>query len=226
MPNTMTSTDMAVRIRSIGLAAQKAQRRAVGDAALIVKRSIEREAAIATKGSMGYSNMTSVSTRSGRMRTVPKGNARLSVGYDIVGVYKPTALLVARGPWGIVEFGSEPHTIVPKLPTIQRKGRSKESYRLATIQRRLDVAFGVEGTFAGLPPLAATAGGGKPVYRVNHRGQRPRRPFRKGLERSREQAAKRASGIVSGAVVDTIRSGRQTITYIRGEVGPVGKTNI
>lgn len=222
MPNTMTSTDLAVKIRSLGVAAEKAQRKAVGDAALMVKRAIERETVIATKGSMGYSNMGSVSTRNGRMKKIPKGNARLSVGYDIVGERRPTALLVARGPWGIIEYGSNPHVITAKVAALGRKGVTKRMRR----QRELDIVYGAVGLYSGVPPLAAPAGGGRPVYKVAHPGQKPRKPFRKGLERSRDAAARRATSVISNAVIDTVRSGRQTYTYIRGEVGLVKKGSI
>lgn len=217
MANTMTSTQFAAKIVNYGKVIEGAQRKAVADAALMLKRSIEQQTMIATKGSMGYSNMDRTLTRSGR--EVPaRATSKLRVGYDIVGDRHPTALLVARGAWGLIEFGSGAHTITPRMDGISRKGVSRANYKRQTTQRRLDVAFGARGALTGTNPLGGGAGGGgKPVYRVNHKGQRGKRPFQRGIELVRDIAARRALGQISNVTADILRTknGNQ-YTYIRG----------
>ena len=132
MGNSITTTQLAAKIVNYGKVIEGAQRKAVADAALMVKRSIEQQTMIATKGSMGYSNMDRRLTRSGRSVTA-KSKAKLTVGYDIVGDKHPTALLVARGAWGLVEFGSDPHVITPRMESIARKGVKRKDLSLIHI---------------------------------------------------------------------------------------------
>jgi len=220
MPNTITTKQLAVRLQSIGIAAQRAQKKAVFEAALMIKNSVERQTAVATKGSMGFSNMDRKLNRSGRVSAATANSSKLRVGFDVKGELHPTALLVARGPWGLIEYGSVAHTIIPRMESLQRKGVSKAAYKRAVTQRRLDIAFGGVGALSGLQPLAPAAGGGsKPVYRVEHKGTRGKKPFHTGVMLVRDEAARRALGVVSNAVVDIIRSGRQEFTYVRGETG-------
>lgn len=217
MGSSITTTQFAAKIVNYGKVIEGAQRKAVGDAALMLKRSIEQQTAIATKGSMGFSNMDRRLGRSGRS-IEGKGPSRLTVGYDIVGERNPTALLVARGPWGLIEYGSGAHTIVPRMASLSRKGVGRAKYERAATQRRLDIAFGGRGALSGVPPLGGGAGGGgRPVYRVNHKGTKGKRPFHRGIEMVRSIAARRAIGEISMVTADILRTrnGNQ-YTYIRG----------
>ena len=221
MGNTITSTQFAVRIANYGKVIEGAQRKAVSDAALMIKRSIEQQTAIATKGSMGYSNMDRNITRSGRS-VAAKSKSKLTVGFDVVGDKHPTALLVARGAWGLIEFGSEPHTITPRMESISRKGVGRAAYQRKTVQRRLDIAYGGRGALAGTVPMGGGAGGGgKPVYRVNHKGTKGKRPFQRGVMLVRNIAARRALGQISNVTADILRTknGNQ-YTYIRNGGAP------
>lgn len=220
MPIRTDSTAFAASIRSLGVAAEKAQRKAVMDAALMLKRSIERQTMIATKGSMGFSNMNTTLTRTGREvpRTAP---SVLRVGYDLVGERNPTALLVARGPWGLIEYGSDPHVITTKMPTIQRRRKAALAYQREVKQRRYDQLFGARSTFSGLPPMNGAAGGGTPRYRVYHPGTKGKQPFSRGIELVRDIAARRAQSLISNEVVRTLRFNNRQIMYIEGKPGEV-----
>lgn len=216
MPNTVNVTKFAAQVRAIGVAAEQAQRKAVMDAALMLKRSIEQQTSIATKGSMGFSNMDTRLTRSGK-EVKSNSPSRLRVGYDLVGERNPTALLVARGAWGLIEYGSDPHIITPRMSAIERKGVARKKYLRAVQQRKFDVTFNAVGTFSGYTPLNGNAGGGTPRYRVNHPGQKGKRPFARGIELARGMATRRARTIITNEVVQTVRSGRQQFTYIVGD---------
>lgn len=219
MANTITTTQFAARVSQYGKAVGEAQRKAVMESALMLKRSIEQQTSIATRGSMGFSNMDTRLLRSGR--EVPaKGTSKLRVGYDLVGDKKPTALLVARGPWGLIEYGSVEHVITPRMSSLQRKGVARAQFERNVRQRQLNLAFNAVGTFSGLPPMNGASGGGTPRYRVNHTGTKGKRPFARGIELARGAATRRATTMITNEVVDTIRSNNRQMLYIRGEVGP------
>lgn len=216
MPTKVNTTQFAASIRQIGNAAAGAQRKAVMEAADMLKRSIMTQTSIATKGSMGFSNMNTRLLRSGR--EVPSSSpSKLRVGYDIVGERNPTAIIVARGAWGLIEYGSDPHFITTTLPTISRKRKAAARYQRETTQRRLDVAFGAKSTFSGLPPMNGAAGGGTPRYRVYHPGTKGKRPFNRGIDLVRDIASKRAKSVISSEVARTIRFNRQQYISIVGD---------
>jgi hypothetical protein len=212
MANSITTTQFALRIASVGKELKKENRKAVGDAALIVKRSIERQTRVATKGSMGFSRMDRKLNRSGRMSAVNPNSSKLRVGYDVQGDRRPTAVLVARGPWGLIEYGSDRHIIVPRLQKITGRGA-----KYARRQRDLDIAFGGGGAFSGVGPLGPGAGIGRPVYRVNHPGTKGKKPFSRGVDLARANAQRRLRANVTNVIADTVTSGRQVVTYIRGD---------
>ena len=220
MPNYSSTSQYAAYIRSIGKKIEGSQREAVNQAALILKKSILQQANIATGGSLMLRNVGSVSNRSGRFVPVRNDAGRtLRVGYDIVGEVHPTALLLARGPWGIVEYTTSPHDITPRLGTIQRKGKAALKYKRELRQRQLDVAFGGAGVFAGVPPLNVQ-GMGEPRYRVKHPGTKGKFPWKRGIELVRDIAARRAKSVISFGVVDHVRTNGRTLTYLRGEHSP------
>lgn len=209
--SSYSTQKFAAHIRSIGQTIAESQRNAVNEAALILKRSIEHETAVATKGSMGFSRMDTKVNRNGSISMSRSNwNSRLRVGYDIVGERNPTALLVARGPWGLIEYGSVAHEIIPRLDTISRRGPALARQRKLT-QRRLDVAFGATGVFAGVAPLSPSVSStGEPRYRVNHPGTKGKKPFHRGIQRATPMASRVAMGVIQNTVVSAIRKGRTT----------------
>lgn len=219
MPTTTNYTNFGARIRSLGNATLEAQKRAVADAALMLKRSIEQQTSIATKGSMGFSNMDRRLTRTGK--EVPaKSASRLRVGYDLVGEKHPTALLVGRGPWGLIEYGSDPHIITPRMPTIQRKRVAALKYQRMVQQRRLNITFNAVGTFSGLSPMNGNAGGGTPRYRIQHPGQKGKKPFSRGIDIMRDAAARRARTLITNEVVKTLRVNGTQYISVKGDMNP------
>lgn len=211
MANTMTATQFALRIANVGKEINKQNRKSVNAAAFAVKKSIERQTSIATKGSMGFSRMDRKLNRSGKLSKANPQASKLRVGYDIVGEKRPTALIVARGPWGLIEYGSPKHQIIPRLERIAGRGAARQRR-----QRDLDIAFGAQGAFTNVSPLSPRAGAGKPVYKVRHPGTKGKAPFKRGVDLARPEATKKLRANLSFVVANTVRSGRQSFTYIRG----------
>lgn len=155
-------------------------------------------------------------TRTGRL--VPsRATSRLRVGYDIVGERNPTALLVARGPWGLIEYGSVEHIISPRMSAIKRKKVAALKYERAVKQRRLDLAFNAVGVFSGYPPMNGASGGGTPRYRIEHKGTKGKRPFHRGVDLVRDVAAKQARSLITNEFVRTLRTGKNQYLTFRGD---------
>jgi hypothetical protein len=205
MPSNVshTSTDLAARIQQIGMAAQRSQKDAVYRASMTLKRSIESELTRAVGGDHEMSNLMK------RNGTPPK---QMTLGFNVKGTLNPTALLVARGPWGLIEHGAKPHPIFPRLGAITGRGATR-----ARRQRQLAQAFGGRGVYSGVRPMPINGDFRYSVRR--HPGFKGKLPFNRGLERAKPQAIKELHATVHSAVVDVVRSGRQTYTYVRGEVG-------
>ncbi len=218
MANTRTVSTFANQIRAIGTAAQRSQKEAVFKAAMVMKNSIEAERSKAMKGKDYFSKMTEKRSRSGRSVGIRPQNNKLVVRFDVKGEFNPTALLVARGPWGLIENGSPRHIISANRGAITwekgQRGAQKRAYR----QRALEIAFG--GGLAGTTPLGNRAAGFGPVYRVkDHPGTQGKQPWKKGTDKSKDYAGQVATRVVTNVVVDTIRAGRDTFIYVRGESG-------
>jgi hypothetical protein len=213
MPGTRSVTDLAVLIERAGQAALESQKDGVFKAAKMLKDSIEGERAKAMNGRDHFSRMTKKKQRSGTFKGIRPDTHRLTIWFDMKGVNNPTALLVARGPWGLIEYGSPPHEITAALGAIQyKKGKRARSYALN--QRSLDIAFGARGLFSGTTPLRTPYG---PRYRVrNHPGTKGKQPFKKGLEAKKDDAARVATALVQSRVVDVWRMGRETLITVRG----------
>lgn len=206
MPSSKTVSEFAVKIQQVGTAIQRSQKDAVMRASMVVKNSIEGELVRAVGRDQAMSNL--------RRRPTSKP-ARLTVGFNMKGTTNPTSLLIARGPWGLVEYGAPPHKITPRVAkTGTGKGMSKEARKRAIRQRELNLAFGARGAYSGLSPMPI-----KSTFRyvVNHPGSRAKQPFRRGLESSRVRAIQEMQFTVSRSVATIIRSGRETYTYIQGE---------
>lgn len=219
MASSRSVTDFAVQIKRIGDAVQKSQKRGVFDAAFLMKNAIEGERSKAMKGKDYFSRMTQKKTRSNRFVGIRPETNRLTVRFDVKGEYNPTALLVARGPWGLIENGAVRHVISANLGSVQyTKGRGAR--KRAFKQRELDVAFGARGLYSGMTPLGNRATGFGPVFKVkDHPGTKGKQPWQRGVSRSRDQAARIATGVVRNSVVDVVRMGRETTVYVRGESG-------
>lgn len=208
MPTLRTSHDLATVIERVGRAAQHAQREAVFRASMILKNSTEAELLRATGGD-------------GRLRNLRGRNGqpiRLSLGFNIQGTNNPTALLIARGPWGIVEYGSTPHPITPKLAKTGRgRGVSRSQRNRLATQRELNRLFGGRGTYAGLRPLPVANG----IYRYSarHPGSKAKQPWKRGMTRAMPRAVNELHAVIRSRVGDVVRSGRETYTYVRGETG-------
>jgi hypothetical protein len=221
MPGTRSVTDLAVLIERAGQAALDSQKEGVFKAAKMIKDSIEGERSKALKGSDHFSRMTKKKQRSGTFKGIRPETHKLRIWFDMKGTYNPTALLVARGPWGLIEYGSPPHEITAALGAIQyKKGKRARSYALQ--QRSLDIAYGATGLFAGTKPLRLPYG--SPRYRVrNHPGFKGRQPFKKGLEAKKDEAARVATALVQSRVVDVWRMGRETTITVRGDKRTFGQ---
>jgi hypothetical protein len=206
MPSSKTVTDFAVQIQRIGTAVQKSQKDAVMRASMIVKNSIEGELVKAVGADQAMSNM---------VRKKGQKPPRMTLGFSMKGTNNPTSLLIARGPWGLVEYGAGKHKITPRLTkTGTGKGMSRVQRQRAIRQRELDQAFGASGLFSGRSPMPMKS---TFRYSAEHPGSKGKQPFHKGLERSRDRAVKELQFTVSRSVATIIRSGRETYTYIQGE---------
>jgi hypothetical protein len=203
MAITHTSTDFAARIMQIGQAAQKSQEEAVFRASMVIKSSILRELTKAVGGDHTMSNLRKASG------APPK---QMTVGFDVKKGNAPVSLLVAHGPWGLVENGADRHAIFPRLARITGKGAQR-----ARRQRQLDQAFGARGIYSGLRPMPIN--GSFRYSARNHPGSKGKKPFRRGLDKAKPKAIKELRAVVHSAVADVVRSGRETYTYVRGEVG-------
>lgn len=206
MPSSKTVTDFAVQIQRIGTAVQKSQKDAVMRASMVVKNSIEGELVKAVGADQAMRNM---------VRKKGQKPPRMTLGFSMKGTTNPTSLLIARGPWGLVEYGAPAHKITPRLTkTGTGKGMSRAQRQRTIRQRQLDEAFGATGLFSGKSPMPVKS---TFRYNVQHPGSKGKQPFHKGLERSRAQAIKELQFTVSRSVATVIRSGRETYTYIQGE---------
>lgn len=153
-----------------------ANRTAISDAALILKRSIEKERDHAVGAD-------------GRLSGVGKRGAKLGVGYDIKGTNNPTALLQARGPWQLVERDVQPHIV-----------GAKSLGTRASIRKR---AGGGRGAFAGLKPRAgakALAFGGLYRATARHPGTRGKQPWQRGIDAGYDPALRRLQTVYRHAL--------------------------
>jgi hypothetical protein len=216
MPGTRSVTDLSVLISKAGQAALESQKDGVFKAAMMLKNSIEGERSKALRGKDHFSRMQQKKTKTGKFVGIRPANNRLTVWFNMKGVYNPTALLLARGPWGLLEYGAAEHEITANLGKVEyAKGRGARAR--AFKQRNLDIAYGAEGLFSGKTPLKLPYG---PRYRVyNHPGTKGKKPFKKGVEAKQDEASRIALGIVQNRVVDIWRAGRETVITVRGEKG-------
>ena len=215
----MTTYDLGALIRGVGNAAQESQKKAVFNAAMHMKNVIEAERNKALKGKDYFSAMNNRKTKSGKFTGVRPQNNRLLVSFNVKGEYHPTALLVAKGPWGLLEHGAVAHDINAKLPTISARGATDVRQRKIT-QRRLDIAFGVTGTFRRATPMGNPRKGFGPVYRVrNHPGTKGRRTFSKGVDMATPKATEIATSLIQTNIIRHLRTQFGSTIYLTGDTG-------
>jgi hypothetical protein len=127
-----------------------------------------------------------------RMGTTKAGKAKkLTHGYKVTGPdHKPIASYRALGgPWGLVEHGSEAHTInAGGSSPVAVKGMSRVDRLRATRQRDLDRVFGARGTYSGVKPMRLPDGGFR--YKVSHPGTKGKEPFNRGVASAIPSATK------------------------------------
>lgn len=209
---TVTTRDLGALISKVGESAMRAQKDAVMNAAFHMKNAIEGERSNALKGKDYFSQMMERRTRSGNTIPAKPGAQKLSVWFNVKGVYNPTALLVARGPWGILEYGTPDHPILGKSDIRGRSNRARYERAL----RNMAIRSGQGGAFSGTTPLRTPYG---PRYRVNVRGVKPKKPFEKGFDKSHKQATKIATSLIQSRVIREVRTQFDTTTYIDGQPG-------
>lgn len=218
MTSTVTPKQLGAIIRNVGVAAGKAQREAVVNAARYTANTIENQASRDLGGGEPYfRNMMTRVTRMG-YEVQYTNKQRLSVRWDMKGEGNPTALLVAKGPWGLLEYGAEPHQMMPRLNIRARqKGMKKQQKR----QDNLNIAFSARGAFSGVKPMGNRRTGFGPVYKAKHPGTKGKKSFSRGLTRAMPTAERIAFSLIQTPIIREIRTsfprGQQYI--VSGESG-------
>ena len=206
MASTKVGVQIAAQLQAVGEAATVGTRKAVEAASLILKSSIEGE----LRRDIGVDQ---------RMSNVRKGTssqgAKLSLGYDVKGGTNPTALLRARGPWGLLEYNTPDHQIFPRLAGIPARGISRAQRQNLIRQRQLAQAFGGRGTYAGKSPMPIKPG----VFRYSvrdHPGTKGKFPFRNGMAKARPRAERELNTVVLRGVAHVWRVNSRTIsTFVK-----------
>lgn len=208
----MTSHSLGAVIRSVGGAAQEAQKKAVFNAAFHMKNVIEAERDKDLKGKNYFSAMNKKLSRTGKPVGVRPANNRLTVRFDVKGVNNPTALLTARGPWGLLEHGASPHSMFSReTRTMSRKERRRSN---------ANIAFGGVGAFAGTKPLGNMRTGFGPVFRVRrHPGTRPRRTFSRGVAMATPKSTQIATSLIQTNIIRHLRTQFGETIYLTGDEG-------
>jgi hypothetical protein len=208
--------DLGVLIRNVGEAAQKSQKEAVFRAALHMKDVITNEIHGDLGGKDYFSRMEQKKTKTGNFIGVRPANNRVGVRFDVKGTYNPTALLVAYGPAGLLEYGGKPHLINAKKPELAAMKRGAAKRRLVA-QRELAIAFGDRGAFSGSRPLRTPYG---PRYSVLlQRGARPKKSFSRGVEKATPKSTEIATSLIQSKTIQRLRTQFGTFTYVMGEQG-------
>lgn len=212
----MTTKDLGVLVRSVGTAAQQAQKKAVFEATLYMKQTIEREISGDLGGKDYFRQMAQKKTKTGKFVGVRPASNRVGVRFDVKGEYHPTALLAAYGPMGLLEYGAGKHEITSRLGAVQ-SGKGRGSRKRALAQRNFDIVFGARGAFAGTTPMRTPYG---PRYRVkNHPGARPKKTFTRGVEKATPRATNIATSLIQSRVIRHLQTQFGSSTYVTGESG-------
>jgi hypothetical protein len=212
----MTYKDLGVVIRNVGMAAQQAQKEAVFRAAIYMKDTITNEIHGDLGGKDYFSRMEQKKTKSGKFVGVRPATNRVGVRFDVKGTYNPTALLVAYGPAGLLEYGAHGHMISAKNASLvqMRGGRSKSKLMK---ERNLKIAFGERGAYSGSTPLRTPYG---PRFNVTlAKGARGKKSISRGYEKSVPRATNLATTLIQSKVIQQLRTQFGTFTYLKGEEG-------
>ena len=128
-------SSFAGAIQRTAKAIERGQKDTLMAAALIMKDHITDELKRDVGSDLQMRNVGSVKTKGA-------GGAKLGVGFNVKGVYNPTALFNPRGPVALNEYGARPHIVWGK---IKRTGR----------QRRMRMP---DGGFRNVVPHPGTRG--------------------------------------------------------------------
>lgn len=209
--------DLGFLIKSVGAAAQEAQKEAVFRSALHMKDVIENEVHKDLGGKNYFRAMGEKKTKSGKFVGVRSANNKVGVRFDVKGVYTPTALLTAYGPMGLLEYGAAKHEITSGVGAVQYQKGSKGARKRALVQRRLDLAFGATNLFSGATPLRTPFG---PRFRVyNHPGAKPKKTFSRGGEMATPKSTEIATSLIQSKVIRHLRTQFGSFMYVTGEEG-------
>lgn len=215
MATRTTTKNLGVLIKGLGDTAKKAQRDAVFNATRYTINVIENQMHKDLGGKNYFTNMNYKPGHAGYAEAKVK---KLYLWYNVKGTNNPTALITAHGPWGILEYGADPHPMTPNLRIRQRqKGMTK-------LQKRQDnarIAFGGRGAMSGVRPLGNRKTGFGPVYRVKHPGVKPKKTFSRGLEKATPTAEKIAFSLIQAPIIRYTRMqfGGGSIYQIVGDPG-------
>lgn len=213
MASRTTTKNLGVLIKGIGETAQKAQKDAVYNASRYTINTIESRMYKDLGGRNFFRNMRFSKGRNDRIINEKKVTT-LYLRFNVKGTINPTSLITAHGPWGLLEYGADPHTIKPRLNIRQRqKGMTKAQKR----RDNANIAFGGRGALKGTRPLGDRRTGFGPVYRANHPGVRPKKTFSKGLEQATPMAEKIAFSLIQTPIIRFTRTQLGTYLQVTGE---------
>lgn len=216
MAQKVSYSDLGALIKSVGTAAQDAQKRAVFNAALHMKNVIESEVHRDLGGKDYFSRMQEKKTKTGNFVGVRPANNRVGVRFDVKGSYSPTALLAAYGPMGLLEYGGKPHLVTSKNAELSGMKRGAAKRRLVA-KRELAINFGDRGAFSGSTPLRTPYG---PRYSVLlKRGAKPKKTFSQAVDKATPKATEIATSLIQSRVIQHIRNQFDSVTYVTGETG-------
>ena len=217
---TMTTRDLGAVIKAVGDTALESQKKAVYNAALHMKKQIEYDRNRDLKGKDYFSQMLEKKTRSGKFTGVRPETHRLTVGFNVKGKFNPTALLVARGPWGLLEYGSPAHEMTSRVNEYGWTKGARGARKRAQAQRRLDIAFGAEGLFTGAKPMGSRRRGFGPRYRVaNHPGFKGKATFSEAVKKATPESTRIATSLIQTRIINELRTNFGSTIYLKGEAG-------
>lgn len=212
----MTTHDLGAMIKSIGTYAQEAQKQAVFNAALYMKKEIETQIRKDLGGKDYFRQMVEKKTKTGNFVGVRPQTNRVGVKFDVKGENNPTALLTAYGPFGLLEYGAFRHEIIAKNPELAAMKRGAKKKRVMAARYEA-ITAGKRGAFSGSLPLRTPYG---PRYRIPmHPGAKGKQSFSKAVAKATPKASNMATSLIQSKVIQRLRTQAGTVTYVVGESG-------
>ena len=208
--------DLGVLIKNVGTAAQQAQKQAVFNSALHMKKVIEAEVEGDLGGKNYFSRMEQKKTKTGNFVGIRPATNTVGVTFDVKGVNSPTALLRAYGPMGLLEYGGKPHLINAKNASLAGMKRGSVKRRLVA-KRELAINFGERGAFSGSTPLATPYGARYSV--LLKRGAKPKKSFTRGVEMATPKSTEIATSLIQSKIIQHLKTQYGSFTYVMGESG-------